>query len=60
MYKINQVPPELWCDFTETPLSSTISAMVVFNTTHCSYSKDDPTTIGGSNLICQTFYEYEF
>lgn len=59
LWHINQEPPQLWCEFERSKVGPIVSVLAIFNTTHCPYSSNDPTTIGGTNVICESYFAYQ-
>ncbi len=54
------MPPEVQCKLPRELLGANVNLLFVFNTTHCPYSLNDPNTIGGNLVYCETFYPYKF
>ena len=55
VHKITFEPPEIQCDFKDHPIS-TVSVLVLFNTSHCPFLVDAEYELNGTYAICETAF----
>ena len=57
--RVFQNIPEMECYFERSEVGASATILAVFNTTHCPYSILDNSTLGGTYLVCETFYPHQ-
>ena len=55
---IYQEPAEIQCTFNRDEDGSSVSLLAAFNTTHCPGSDYRYTSLGGTYLVCESFFTF--